>query len=109
MSTSLNVVSNAAVCCASTRRRAIVARRFDMRSLDSLRSVVVTAGNDWLRLVTTGSAGRGAGAAAVRSTSAFVTRGPEDFTDASGTSDSRAAFRADGVEGTLDGLAAGSF
>ena len=32
MSTSLKVVSMAAVCCASTRRRAIVARRLVMRS-----------------------------------------------------------------------------
>ena len=38
MSTSLKVVSIAAVCCASTRRLAIVARRFDMRTRSSVRS-----------------------------------------------------------------------
>ncbi len=38
MSTSLKVVSMAAVCCASTRRRAMVARRLVMRSRVSLRA-----------------------------------------------------------------------
>ena len=38
MSTSLKVVSIAAVLCASTRRLAIVARRFDMRTRSSVRS-----------------------------------------------------------------------
>ncbi len=38
MSTSLNVVSIAAVLCASTSRLAIVARRFDMRTRSSVRS-----------------------------------------------------------------------
>ena len=37
MSTSLKVVSIAAVCCASTRRLAMVARRFDMRTRSSTR------------------------------------------------------------------------
>ena len=46
MSTSLKVVSIAAVCCASTRRRAIVARRFDMRT----RSSRALAGRSALRL-----------------------------------------------------------
>jgi hypothetical protein len=40
MSISLKVVSIAAVRCASTRRRAIVARRLDMRSRRSRRSPV---------------------------------------------------------------------
>jgi hypothetical protein len=39
MSTSLKVVSIAAVCCASTSRRAIVWRRFDMRTRSSVRAL----------------------------------------------------------------------
>src|SRR6185436_20029331 len=74
MSTSLKVVSSASVCCASTSRRAIVARRLDMRSRVSPRVDAegsdeepedagrVTPGDDSVRLVTTGSACRGAGA-----------------------------------------------
>jgi hypothetical protein len=40
MSTSLKVVSIAAVCCASTSRRAIVWRRFVMRTRSSLRGAI---------------------------------------------------------------------
>ena len=57
------------------------------------------AGHAWWR----GAAG--AGACVARSTSAFVTRGPDALHRRSGTSASRAALRADGVDGTLDALA----
>ena len=56
MSTSLNVVSMAALCWASTSRLAMVARRLDMRSRCSDR----VAGRDWA-----GAGRRGAGAGAV--------------------------------------------
>ena len=107
MSTSLKVVRSAAVCCASTRRRAIVARRFDMRSRVSRAPSARLAGSRrrgrgsavaWTgACFASGACAAGCCALPARSTSAFVTRGPDDATDDSATSFSRAAFRAEGV------------
>ena len=62
MSTSLKVVSIAAVCCASTRRLAIVARRLDMRHavFAAVRSVrgAGGAGASWPELAPAGAACR---------------------------------------------------
>jgi hypothetical protein len=120
MSTSLKVVSIAATCCASTRRLAIVARRFDMRDRSSSRSpsgrgagagggaagaladtgIAVGAGNG----AATGAAMLAGGAAGAGvddlSTSARVTRGPSLLIDPSSICASRAALRAEGVAAT---------
>src|SRR5688572_26046245 len=111
ISTSLKVVSIAAVCCASTRRRAIVARRLLMRSRVSLRSLAawglglgawaLELGAWGLALGTWGckdgaSAFDAAGPVAFK-TSCFVTRGPLVATDAMLTSCALATFFAVGV------------
>ena len=83
MSTSLKVVSIAAVLCASTSRLAIVARRFDMRTRSSVRSPSgrrrsSPTGGTGLRLGgwrgRRGAGAAGAGARGGLSTSRFITR-----------------------------------
>ncbi len=105
MSISLNVVSIAALCCASTSRRAMVARRFDIRCRSSRRSPVraalAAAGFREGPGCATG-AGAGAGFAAgtmAFSTSCFITRpaAPDPWIDARLTSWSSAILRAVGV------------
>ena len=121
MSTSLKVVSIAAVLCASTSRRAIVARRFDMRTRSSVRSpdaargFSATGGAGLRRGAAAGGAAAGAGGgaalAAACSTSRFITRpaSPLPRTLARSTSCSSAALRAVGVaRGVFAGAAAGA-
>ncbi len=108
----------AALCCASTSRRAIVCRRFDMRMRCSERApagapdaaagaagaaaapgAVRFAGGAAGALVRSAGAPEPAAGAAARSTSSFMTRpaGPLGWTDSILTPCSRATFLAVGV------------
>ncbi len=112
MSISLNVVSIAAVCCAVTRLRAMVRRRFDIRSRTSTRSplvaigrAVIGAGGAAAAEAAGGPAVAGAGWACARKlwTSCFTTRpaSPLGLTLARSTLCCSATFRAVGVARSL--------
>src|SRR5262245_43178579 len=105
MSTSLNVVSIAAVCCASTSRLAMVARRLDMRTRSSRSPAGRGAGDGGGAGLATGGgdlgcAGSTSAAVAAQAPTARVTRSPSVLTLDNDTSCSRAAFRAEGVAPT---------
>ncbi len=112
MSTSLKVLSIAAVLCASTSRLAMVARRFDIRTRSSVRSPSIAgrsatgaAGRVFACSTGVGRCSAGLGAAAgaddsaARSTSRLITRpaSPVPCTREISTSFCSAAFLAAGV------------
>jgi hypothetical protein len=97
MSISLKVVSIAAVCWASTSRRAIVWRRRDIRTRSS-RSAAGAAGAGVAACAAGRAAGAGGGSRCL-TTSSFVTRppGPDPLTCRISTARSEATLRATGV------------
>ena len=110
MSTSLKVVRMAAVCCASTSRRATVRRSGDIGTTRSRApSIAGRAGG-----ASTGSGARAAGSGAlvsaracsVRSTSCFEIRPPRPlpFTSSAASPLSAIAFRAEGAALTVPPL-----